>query len=1627
MGVKGLWALLRAVGQAKRIETLYGTVVCIDVSIWNYKFEKGMKNTDGTPMSAAAIIGTFYRVCKMLFHGILPIFIFDGGTPTMKMATTAARRALRAQAAGKAEILATRILKRHLKLQALKKASGETTVVPNVAGDAYGDALTELPDDFVVMQGLNKTVAVSPPKRSKGKKRAGSPDEFEPIAPIDEISKAMADDPRLVSEAEMQRFVNRHRKTVDFRRINLDDASFQALSVERQHDIITDMKNQSRQASHRRYVALETAKDQGAEAFQDFQIQALVRRHKITAAYHGLKKGPTAPGGGSTPASFTGRREGPQRVAGERSREYVMIQNSEPGRTGYTIRRNARVTDDKSTATDYQTKQEGAVIDLESEEHEDVTIVEESNPQTVQENTSTQYQDIDADEQEEDEVSWETSMIEQESKAEQPLLIDQRAWLREDASVEEIEAMFAQQAADATRVPAPTPQPSAVPIQVYGKSDSEEEDDFEIVSPAPQQSAFPIQVDVKSDSEEEGDFETVSMEDMPNTMDFVPAPPAWSAEPTIEEIEALFARQAAETPVPMLQQPASQIIVDPKTDSEEEDDFEAVPFGDLNDPMDVVAAPPWVAQPTAQELAALLAHQQMMEGDSEVIPSLAHDFMEVDDPANAFGTANDIETVTEEDGISTMDLDEDNEDDEEFESIPIADEDCLPDSVTLTTIMEMFERSESAKDLGGPSTPPPPPRISTSPPISPRNDDTVEEAEEIRLQIDLDAHASDAFLSSSPEEACDVWRRLSCPELQATIPDHAEQTRAALSVWTDERLRKEVRHAVKIAGKASPGSPKGRAYHALETILRVSEIWRADRRAAEGTSDRHSPSVQPSPHPVGTGHDSPFVVAGSTASSSFAKPHALVRRLKVFRKSNLGESPENRVLAVFDEEAVEPAADASEFQFEVEDLKSEAVGEDDQGFYFTGFTVNHQHVGTPVAPSRDVIVPEAASLEDDVKQEDTPHQPLPAHMATAKPSTRAMDLPAAEYGAVEPFAAQERGLDSQSQPPPTPTLISAPSATSTKKFSTTGPSSLLLPAADKRAVEPSQRTQQGPAVPNALPKPASTQIPVHTPAPPTSMDTPPPLTRPSSVAPQTEASSSRPGPHISSVNEMEDEFGHEFDDMDFDDVNLDALDEDATIDVDTHLDDEQEETERFIAQLADGTTDREGMVRDLEAEVAELNRQKNKHLSSAEEGRSDITNDLMTLARICGIPYLVAPMEAEAQCAFLLANNLVDGIVSDDSDGWLFGATKILKNIFNHRKYVEEYTMDRIHATLHLEREKMVQMAYLLGSDYTPGIQGVGGTMSMEILNRWRGNGLEPLLKFREWWEGVRDAPPDAPIPEEDNTAQFRKLVSPALSRRCPWLQPQQALTRASSLKRKLLRDKPVPASFPDPRVWDAYYNPQVDTTVTPFTWGEPDVDALRDFMEEKTKGQWNQQKVDAILIPVMRERARRAKEAEEGRGVATVQTSLDKFFKVDGSNVKAHDSKRVRAIVRGWKGIDEQVPVPPPKKARAKKRARQGEDGEPEPVEEEVVAGPAKKRRKATEDADVSAPPAPAKKVRKPRAKKAAVPVVISDFSDEEGPAQPTKPAASRKRKGRQDEEGDEQGRPERPAPKKPRKRKAV
>uniref|UniRef100_A0A060T6D4 ARAD1B15004p n=1 Tax=Blastobotrys adeninivorans TaxID=409370 RepID=A0A060T6D4_BLAAD len=287
---------------------------------------------------------------------------------------------------------------------------------------------------------------------------------------------------------------------------------------------------------------------------------------------------------------------------------------------------------------------------------------------------------------------------------------------------------------------------------------------------------------------------------------------------------------------------------------------------------------------------------------------------------------------------------------------------------------------------------------------------------------------------------------------------------------------------------------------------------------------------------------------------------------------------------------------------------------------------------------------------------------------------------------------------------------------------------------------------------------------------------------------------------------------------------------------------EVEETHRFAQAFSGLKTDRE-----LNKEIARLRHQNRQQQRDADGVNQEMVQECQELLQLFGIPYITAPTEAEAQCAALMQLGLVEGIVTDDSDCFLFGGTMIYKNMFNQAKWVECYDVKDLEREFNLDRGKFIRLAQLLGSDYTEGLAGVGPVSAMELLAEF--DGPDGLEQFRQWWKRVQQGQDNG---QEDQGSPFRR-----------------------KFKKRLMAKLFLNDSFPDANVQRAYENPEVDMDPSPFEWGEPQLDGLRQYLASSTGWTWDQ--VNEMLVPVIREKNKQLSQQDKDR-VHKHQATLDDY-----------------------------------------------------------------------------------------------------------------------------------------------------
>ncbi|CAI5708765.1 unnamed protein product [Peronospora destructor] len=324
------------------------------------------------------------------------------------------------------------------------------------------------------------------------------------------------------------------------------------------------------------------------------------------------------------------------------------------------------------------------------------------------------------------------------------------------------------------------------------------------------------------------------------------------------------------------------------------------------------------------------------------------------------------------------------------------------------------------------------------------------------------------------------------------------------------------------------------------------------------------------------------------------------------------------------------------------------------------------------------------------------------------------------------------------------------------------------------------------------------------------------------------------------------------------------------------------------------TTSAEMNAAALQKEQLELKKLRSRQLRDTEGVTDDMVAEVMILLRLFGVPFLVSPMEAEAQCAALEQLGLVDGVITDDSDIFPFGGRHVYKNIFHHQKFVEAFSACDIERELGFSREQIIALALLLGSDYTDGVRGIGIVNATEIAASYPG--IEGLREFKEWVHEFDVAEEAQRVASSGSKKKKKKVGKRKVDKSIEESDKNDARTARERFQRShatARRKWELGDEFPSQQVVQAYMAPQVDRSDARFSWSAPDLAALRNYCVNAFG--WDQQKSDGVLQP-LEEKAK----AATASGSRRIQTRLDRFFtsyddQVHYAQIK---SKRLRSAV---------------------------------------------------------------------------------------------------------------------------------
>ncbi|MBI4139602.1 flap endonuclease-1 [Candidatus Woesearchaeota archaeon] len=141
----------------------------------------------------------------------------------------------------------------------------------------------------------------------------------------------------------------------------------------------------------------------------------------------------------------------------------------------------------------------------------------------------------------------------------------------------------------------------------------------------------------------------------------------------------------------------------------------------------------------------------------------------------------------------------------------------------------------------------------------------------------------------------------------------------------------------------------------------------------------------------------------------------------------------------------------------------------------------------------------------------------------------------------------------------------------------------------------------------------------------------------------------------------------------------------------------------------------------------------------------EIVSEAKELLQAMGVPTVQAPSEAEAQAAYMTIKGDAWAVASQDSDAILFGAERLVRNLAISGKKkkagklsYENITPEIYHAkdvlnNLGIDREQLIALSILVGTDYEPaGIKGIGSKTALKLVKE-NGKNFEELFKKAEW------------------------------------------------------------------------------------------------------------------------------------------------------------------------------------------------------------------------------------------------------------------------------------------------------
>ncbi|GAB1742309.1 Flap endonuclease [Hortaea werneckii] len=121
------------------------------------------------------------------------------------------------------------------------------------------------------------------------------------------------------------------------------------------------------------------------------------------------------------------------------------------------------------------------------------------------------------------------------------------------------------------------------------------------------------------------------------------------------------------------------------------------------------------------------------------------------------------------------------------------------------------------------------------------------------------------------------------------------------------------------------------------------------------------------------------------------------------------------------------------------------------------------------------------------------------------------------------------------------------------------------------------------------------------------------------------------------------------------------------------------------------------------------------------------------LLKLMGVPYIIAPTEAEAQCAVLARSGKVYAAASEDMDTLTFDSPVLLRKLTfseQRKEPIQEIHLDSVLEGLQMDLDQFIDLCILLGCDYVDPVKGIGPKVALNLIREYKN--LEGVVEHNE-------------------------------------------------------------------------------------------------------------------------------------------------------------------------------------------------------------------------------------------------------------------------------------------------------